>query len=416
MGILNYLGITTKVVKSDDDTKDINILLPDVETNSYSSDNAENISVVMSCINILSSTISRLPVNIYKDDGNGGKLVDKNDYRYTIVHYNVNGYMTSQAFFSAIEYNRNYYGNAFARIKRDKNTARVKALELLPNSYITGYKMVRGDLYYVNEKGKSIPATDILHFKGVSKNGVWGLNPTDILKFNLSTTYRGLGTIDKFYKNNANTTKALKSTVSGANQKALLEALKEFKKKYSGMNNAGSILPLPPNTDLVDIPLSLIDVEFINTLKYNKEEIASMFGVPMGLLNSQTGGNIEQELLHFKATTIGAVARMYRQELESKLLTDKERIEGKSIEFNFNSFVETDVKSRAIIYNVMTKIGAMSPNQVASKEGLPTFENGDYHYFQSNNLFPIEMIDQFLEDKAKNNNKQNNTQDDGQEK
>ena len=76
---------------------------------------AEKLSTVVTCIKILSDTISRLPVHIYQDS-KSGHLPDKEDYRYSFLHYSPDGIMTSQSFFSALEYNRNLKGNAFTLI------------------------------------------------------------------------------------------------------------------------------------------------------------------------------------------------------------------------------------------------------------------------------------------------------------
>ena len=62
----------------------------------------------------------------------------------------------------------------------------------------------------------------------------WGINPIEAIRLNVSSTWQGLTTLDSFYKNNATSAKAIKSTISGQNQKAMLEALNDFKAKYSG--------------------------------------------------------------------------------------------------------------------------------------------------------------------------------------
>ena len=81
---------------------------------------AEKISVVITCIKILSDTISRLPLHIYQDSDKG-HLPDKLDYRYKFLHYSPDEIINSQSFFSALEYNRNFKGNSFALISRNRN-------------------------------------------------------------------------------------------------------------------------------------------------------------------------------------------------------------------------------------------------------------------------------------------------------
>jgi len=72
--------------------------LKNLTTNIYKDKDASNISTVYTAIKILAETIARLPLNVYKIDAKGNKYVDKSDYRYSILHYNPNGYMTSYNF------------------------------------------------------------------------------------------------------------------------------------------------------------------------------------------------------------------------------------------------------------------------------------------------------------------------------
>ena len=235
---------------------------------------AESVSSVYICVKTLADTLSRMPLNVYVESDRG-RIVDKNDYRYPLLHYNPNNYTSSQTFFAALEYYRNIKGNSFAKIYRDRS-GRVVSLELLSPSRVMGYGVSNNELYYMvsegddmsNQKEVKYNASDILHFRGLTKDGIWGINPIEAIRLNVSSTYQGLQVLDAFYKNNATSPKAIKSTISGQNQKAMLEALNDFKTKYTGAVNAGQMIPLPPNTEVVDLQLNFADAIFIDTIKF----------------------------------------------------------------------------------------------------------------------------------------------------
>ena len=352
---------------------------------SFDINKADTISTVYTCIKTLSDTISRMPLNVYVEDENGMK-VDKADYRYSLLHYNPNNYTSSQTFFASLEYWRNLKGNSFARIWRN-NRGEAISFELLKPSQVVGHHIHNNELYYKvndnNDKEIILPASEILHFTGLTRDGIWGINPIESLRLNVSTTWQGLNTIDSFYRNNLSSPKAIKSTVSGANQKAMQDAVKDLSVKYAGSTQAGQILVLPPNTDIVDMQLNFTDAEFINTLKFNATQIAALYGVPaslVGILEATKFNNVELMMNEFKAMSLTAIARMYRQELEFKLLTTEERLNGKSIEFNLMALVEADSIARYDNYSKAINAGWMAPNYAAKKEGLPTFEGGDKHF------------------------------------
>ena len=362
---------------------------------------SDQVSSVYICIKTLSDTLSKLPLNIYIESPKG-RIVDKADYRYPLLHYNPNNYTSQQTFFAALEYFRNLKGNSFARIYRDRNGF-VTSLELLSPSRVTGYGVKNGELYYKILEGDekspneiTLNASELLHFRSLTRDGVWGINPIEAIRINVSSTWQGLTTLDSFYKNNATSAKAIKSTISGQNQKAMLEALNDFKAKYSGPVNAGTLIPLPPNTELMDVQINFVDAVFINTIKFNAGQIASLYGVPphlVGLFEASKFNNVEQMMLDFKATTLTAIARMYRQELEFKLLTTEERINGKSIEWNLMALVEADSTTRINNERTLMGMGVITPNDIARTEGYTTFDGGEKHYLPGNYIA--------LEDKQK---------------
>lgn len=375
---------------------------------------AEGLSTVYTCVKILSDTISRLPVGVYQASDKG-RTKEVDHYLYDLIHYNPNSYTNSQTFFSALETIRNLRGNSFALIHRNSGTGKIIGLELLNNevglntyvnhgninSSVKGYSLVNGELFYKVElcEGNKreiadIPSNDILHFRGLTKNGIWGLNPIEALRLNLSITHQSLTTVDSLYTNKAMAPQALSSKISGANQKAMLEAQENFAKKNSGPTAAGKMLVLPPNTELQNLSMSMADAEFITTVKFNANQIAALYGVPAFMIGNHEASkysNIEQTQISFKVNTVSPITRMYRQEMEFKLLTTAERKLGKSIEFNMMAMVETDSKTRFEGYKVLSSIGAISPNKIAALEGLETFKGGDLHYVQTQQLVPLEQ-------------------------
>ncbi len=362
----------------------------------FNINNAEAVSTVYICIKKLADTLSRMPLDLYSA-GLTGAEIDKMDYRYPIIHYNPNNYTSSQTFIASLEYWRNLRGNSFARIYRDNRTGQVKSLELLNPAQVISYGVENGSLFYsVDYNGKiaKLDSMQILHFRNLTKDGIWGMNPIEAVRLNISSTWQGMKTIDEFYKNNATTSKFIKSTVSGANQKALLEAIDEFNNKYSGPLEAGKVKPLPPNTDLISTSLSFADALFIETIKFNAAQIGALYGIPEHMLgiNSQIRySNVEQMNLDFLSQTMANIVKIYEQEFEYKLLTTQERIEGKSIEFDTNYLIETDSTTRINNLRTLLNNGVITPNDVANSEGYPAFEGGDKHFMPGNYLTVEEM-------------------------
>ena len=363
-------------------------------TVNFQIEQGETISSVYTSCKILAEDVGSFPVNLYQNDSKGeydeeGKKVTlRDDLRYQLLHYNPNTYTTSNTFFSTLEYIRNVKGNSFAKIDRDNNGF-ITGFRIIPPACITTYKIVNDQLFYLYQKDTEtepvwLDSMEVLHFRSLSNDGVWGMNPIEKLRLNLSTTYKAFTTIDKFYDNNATSPKALKTTIpEGINPKDWQAKVVDFTEKYGGFKNAGKIISLPPFTELQDITLSFADAEFINTIRFNADQIAALYKVPphmLGNFESSKFSNLESLQLSYKINTIRPILRMYRQELEFKTLTSTERLNGMSIEFNTNSLVETDSKTRIANYKDLFGMGVITPNQMANIEGFPAYEGGDNHF------------------------------------
>jgi len=370
-----------------------------IKKNTFQNSDAEKVGVAVKCCKVLADNIGRLPINIYQSTETGN-MIDREDYRQYLLHYSPDGIITSQAFFSSLEYNRNLRGNSFARIIRNPSNGRPIKFELIPSAQVEGYKVVRGQLYYIYfkklENGETkktvVNAFDMLHFKMVTKNGIWGMNPIEAQRMNMSTLYKSKNVQDSYYENNAFVPAFLKSTVPDANFiKPFNEAMQQFKDKNVGPANAGTIATLPPFTEIQQLDMNIVDAEFLAGSKFDAQQIAAFYDVPPHFVGLETGTfrNIEELTRNFATFGIGPIARMYRQELEFKLLTQKEREEGKSIEFVLQALIETDLRTKTQYYKDMFGLGVMTGNQIALLEGLPTYAGGETHFIPSNNLTPV---------------------------
>ena len=222
-----------------------------------------------------------------------------------------------------------------------------------------------------------------------TKNGYWGINPIEIQRLNMSTIWKAKNTVDSFYENNAFTPKVLKTNIPDANFiKTVNESIQKFKSVNVGPQNAGQIITLPPFTEIQELSLDVVDEKFITSQKFDNAQLASFYGVPahlVGVYEYTKFNNVESENLNFKSMTISAIARMYRQELEFKLLTEEERRAGKSIEFALNALIELDTNTKMNYYKTMRNdLSVLSSNQIALFEGLPTYDGGDARVGQGN--------------------------------
>ncbi len=134
------------------------------------------------------------------------------------------------------------------------------------------------------------------------------------------------------------------------------------------------------------VSLKNSDAQYLETKKFQKSEIASIFRVPMHLVNSlenATFTNIEHQSKEFIEYTMLPIALDIAQQMQIQLLSEDEW-DKYFIDFNFNTLLKGDYKTRTEGYKTMIQNGVMSINEVRELENLNYIENGDEHYIQLN--------------------------------
>jgi HK97 family phage portal protein len=160
--------------------------------------------------------------------------------------------------------------------------------------------------------------------------------------------------------------------------------------------NAGTKL-LPFGFKYQRITITPDEAQFIETRKFQAEEICRIFSVPASLvqLPSQTTyNNVEQQNLMFARHTIVPWTKRIEQEIDRKLIQSFERPDVYS-KFQLNDLHRGDMAARATFYREMTQIGVMSINEVREREGLnPVEGGGDTHLVQINQI-ALDKIDEY---------------------
>ncbi|TLX78412.1 phage portal protein [Labilibacter sediminis] len=371
--------------------------------------NEEKIAPLSTAHKILAENIGRIPIVIKRD----GEII-KDHPLYQILNLKPNTYSNISTFKTAIEYDRNKFGNSFAKINRNRSNGQIKSIEYIVSDKNTTYRKRGDNIYYTFSDGgnkKVVNGIDLLHFRQplLTTGGIMGITPITALNYNLDIIAKGMHTINNFYDNNLISPLVAETTVAtNAQRKTVKEEAENFANNYGGYNNAGKIIPLPPNVKLTPLHISLIDSQILDSLKLNTSQIASLFGIPNYMMNDvdNTQG-LEQQLLQFKSFTLAPIVSIYEAELNFKLLTNKELIEGYKISFDMDMINDADLKTKATSYTLLSKNALMTKNEGIEKLGNKKIKGdaGDKHYQQMQDV-AIEDLDKIkVDNKVQNEGK-----------
>lgn len=342
-----------------------------------------NLSAVWACVRILSETVGTLPIHLYKRTDKGRQrqyqhhchllVQSPNSYanRFDLMHH----LMVSVAL----------WGNGYARIFRDK-LHRPSRLQLLHPLRIEPILDLTTDtLYYRLDNGEIISNDDIIHLKNLSTNGYKGKSPIAVHRDNLSLTLAAQQYGEKFFNQGGNMSGVFKypSTL----KPDVYERLKrDLIAQSVGLHNAHIPLLLEGGMQYERISIPPEDAQFIATRKFQKTEIATIYGIPPHMiadLERATNNNIEHQGMEFVTYCLMPYLVRIEEEFNRKLLVHDEQGEYYFL-FGLNALLRGDAKTRSEYYKNMNFIGAMSANEIRAYEDMNASDGGDEYFVQFN--------------------------------
>jgi HK97 family phage portal protein len=284
-------------------------------------------------------------------------------------------------------------GNAYAFIKRDERFI-ATAIHPIVSDTVSAY-MMDGELFYrVNAPGfpSVIPASDMLHFKGLSTDNVLvGKSPIIMHAETLGIDLAAIKSSAAVYKNG--TLKFLLKSVSKIDQAQAAPLRKSLDDVIEG-NQRSAVLP--HGVEMEKLSMTPEEAQYIQARQFSAEEIARIFGVPASMIGAKDGikSSVEQEYQDFYSRTLMSYCINIEQELRRKLLTENDKTFF-YFKFNFNSLLRASANDRADFYNKGIRGGWLSPNEARAFEDAEGFENGGKYYVEAN-LIPADQFEAYM--------------------
>ena len=248
-------------------------------------------------------------------------------------------------------------GNAYARIVAANGNPVAALLPLHPDRVRPLPERVGGRLAYeyVPRRGarEVLLQEEVLHLRGLSlaEDGVIGLSPLDCMREAVGLALAAEAYGARFYRNNARPGIVLKhpGRLSPDAGKRLKES---WNSQYAGAENAHKTAVLEEGMDLISVGMTAEQAQFLETRKFQRNEIAAIFGVPphkIGDLERATFSNIEHQAIEVVTDTIRPWAVAWEQAMTRDLFTEELR-RTHMLAFNLDGLLRGDIESRYRAY------------------------------------------------------------------
>lgn len=361
---------------------------------------AMQMTAVYSCVRILAEAVAGLPLHLYryKEDGGKERAIDNNLYH--LLHDEPNKEMSSFIFRETLMTHLLLWGNAYAQIIRNGKGEVVALYPLMPNKMQVD-RDENGELYYIytrsSDEAKTMDGVtvyltprDVLHIPGLGFDGLVGYSPIAMAKnaIGLAIATEEYGA--KFFANGAAPSGVLEHPGTIKDPSRLRE---NWNSTFGGSANSGKVAVLEEGMKYTPISISPEQAQFLETRKFQIDEIARIFRVPphmVGDLEKSSFSNIEQQSLEFVKYTLDPWVIRWEQSLSRALLNEDEKRKY-FFKFNLEGLLRGDYESRMSGYAVARQNGWMSANDIRELENMdkiPAEDGGDL-YLINGNMLPL---------------------------
>lgn len=361
---------------------------------------AMQMTAVYSCVRILSEAVAGLPLHFYRYTEDGGKEKAIDHPLYNLLHDEPNPEMTSFIFRETLMTHLLLWGNAYAQIIRNGKNEIIALYPLMPNKMEVS-RDKSGQLYYTYvtqpEEAHTMKGTvvylrpsEVLHIPGLGFDGLVGYSPIAMAKnaIGMAVACEEYGA--KFFANGAAPGGVLEHPGTIKDPQRVRES---WQSTFGGSGNSNKVAVLEEGMKYTPIGISPEQAQFLETRKFQINEIARIFRVPphmVGDLEKSSFSNIEQQSLEFVKYTLDPWIVRWEQSIRRALLSSEEK-KKYFVKFNLEGLLRGDYQSRMNGYAIGRQNGWMSANDIRELENqdrIPAEEGGDL-YLVNGNMMPL---------------------------
>lgn len=363
----------------------------------YVSAKAIENSDVFTIVNLLSSDVASLDVNIMKNN------VTATDDITRLLNVAPNGNYSGGTIKFIITANALINGQSFVEIIRDQ-TGEVMALSHLPNSIVS---IVQGkdtknkimyDVASSDGKVRRIKPENMLHFKFFTLDGVRGVSPLIALKDDLSTQQDSKRFLANFFRNDTQTGGILKMKQGKLSKEARDKIREEWQKSNAGVGQAHKVLVVDDTFDYKPIEVDTEILKLINASTFSTETIGKVYRIPRHKLGLETSNmSLAQANIDYLTSTLNSYLKVITNELNYKL------VDGNNDKYAFDTapFKTVDIETLTKITLEKLEKGVISVNEarIVLGDAPKNDEMFDKHYV-SLNFTTLDQLEEYQMKKA----------------
>jgi len=343
-------------------------------------------TAVFSCVNLLSSVIASIPLVLKRELEDGDTENASEHPVFKLLTGKPNKYMTPYAFWL---YNLECIllrGGFISWVNRLDNGKPIGFYPLHPDSVSRemtddGLMLISGIARWSPGKFMKFDKEPIESFFWANYRTLDGVNPVSPIKYAAESIGMALSAEQHGARvfNNDATPPLVIQHPEKLSPEHLLKLAKMWKKGGTG-DNYGMPRFLDGGAKLEKIAMSNEDAQYIESRKFQREDICGIFHVPPSMVGdtskSQGWNTLEHKNRDFLTYTLNPYLTNIMQAVTFCLLTEAESDSIKPY-YETQMLMRGDIKGRAEYYKNLYNMGALSPNELRRMEGMNSRDGGN---------------------------------------
>lgn len=336
---------------------------------------AEQLSVVLSCVNAISTGVATLPAWAYRRVDRGREVVEGHPLM-RLIRQGPNEHQTWPDFIEWMVASTLLHGNGLVEIVTD-GAGRLSELRPIPWAWASVQLLPNGRLAYdVTEmtglhggqgRMRRLLEGEVIHLKDRSDDGYVGRSR---LQRAAETVSAGIS-IQQFagsmYGNGINPSGALMldGKLGDEQRKTLRES---FTNGFAGSRNAAKALILDQGIKWQQISVSPEDAELLASRRFSGEELCRIYQVPPPIIGDLTHGtftNSETLIRFFAQSTLSGWCRKIEAEFARSVFTDPNL----ELELDLSGLLRGDPETRWKSHEIALRNSVLDVNEVREIEG-----------------------------------------------
>lgn len=339
---------------------------------------------VYRCVGLLSTVIAGCPIRTYRDPGKVEVfpgILDKgnNDMVYTQFEL-----------WELIVVHIALWGNAYVRKIRNPLTDQIVDLQPI----YPGRVQVRRDrdgnkifevkrtdpdtMQLINNSPLIFTDFEIMHIPGMGYDGMSGLSPIMYASRTFGTALAGDKLAAKFFSKGSILSGIIKVKAPLANQTQADTIRSKWLQKMGGLGNAAEVGVLDAATDFQPLTIEPDAMQFLESRRWQTNEIARMFGIPPHLVgdvekSTSWGTGIETQNTGFVSYTVAGWTNRIEQRISREVINVRKQYS----EFDLDRLLRGSMSERFAAYTQSISAGWMTRNEARIKENMEPIDGLD---------------------------------------